>query len=249
MPEGSPPSPVKTSILGGVLPTTIDTAAASVTLNAGVSVGAPITAPNKKPKPKVKGGSTGKRRPGCNKPQEPSAEDVLKGRGAEWRRIRANSLYELAKKNAEAGTLAEALEFLRSVWQDGLMIGKVINGQELKAVVREVQDQRLRMDAAERWLNRLYGQPVQQVEMEKGDDGAVRFLQVNIERFQVVAGARNAQLDALKAQLAQGGGAAGDAGASLPGRHLHLPADGDHDSQGAGAQPDVARRLAAEGQG
>lgn len=159
------------------------------------TVGPPI--PEKKPRG---GAAMTATKPAAAKPKPAKGMQFTSGKSKAWKELRNTSLYELAKRNIEDGTVAEGLEFLRRIWQDGLMVCREYDDTNgvFVDVVREVKDQRIRVDAWEKWQDRITGRPVQQVEHGGGtDDGPLRLIQNNISVFVGVAQERNAALQAL----------------------------------------------------
>lgn len=138
-----------------------------------------------------------------------------------WKLLRAQSVYEMAKGYQADGTIRDALEMMRQVWQEGLLVQTVWDEETkvFKEVIVQVKDQRLRMETLNDWLDRLLGKPVQQIEKDAGDDPALRSLQNALQRFESVAKDRNAALvEITRARVAVGGQAgAADPPARLPG--------------------------------
>lgn len=148
-----------------------------------------------------------------------------KGKQAkEWREMRARTLLECARHYEAQGTIAAGLEFLRQVWQEGLMTHQEWDQEArvFKEVIVHVKDQRLRVEALEKWMDRLLGKPVQQIEKEGGNDPAIRNLTLVLQRFEGIARDRNAALESIITVGAEARQAdAADARARLPGQQVH----------------------------
>lgn len=107
----------------------------------------------------------------------------------EHRQQRRKSMAAKFDEALKDGSLDYYFDWMQRIWRDGVMETTVDTvdpetGETKKAMVEEpVLDQKMRMEAAETWANRLLGRPQQSVQVSGAGDGSVNFVAVQIERM------------------------------------------------------------------
>lgn len=258
----TPANRTQSSLSGNSMPTGIDASAADVTIPHAAT-------PDVPPPPREEIGAipvgAGKRKRVVSESQKKAMAEGRKksakwnkaarattefklGRSRVWSAMRKASLGELARLNIENGGLAAAVEFLRNMWEHGLIVTQEYDAATEKwhETTKTINDPRLRLDALVEYMDRLFGKPVQSIELEKSDGEPVRNnINVTIERFQQFATQNNQIVEAVISEVGRVlPRAPALAAASVPGRQVDLPRDGDRRAQRGDGEPVVAARVA-----